>query len=95
MFLTPRWSRVSSTATAFCSNQERTMVSGRSLTAAAQGLGQAGGHLDGAVGVVALAHVQQPGQAQQRAVVVVHDAELAAAEGQHEGTRAGAAWRSR
>ena len=61
------------------------MVSGRSLTPQLEGAGEAHGHLDGAVGVVALAHVQQAGQAQQGAVVVAHDAVLAAAQGQDEG----------
>jgi hypothetical protein len=31
MFLTPRYSNVSRTATAFCSNHEMTSVSGRSV----------------------------------------------------------------
>ena len=77
-------SSVSSTATAFCSNQETTSVSGRSLTVQSKASASADGHLDRAVGVVALAHVQQPRQAEQLAVVVVADAVLAAAEGEDE-----------
>ena len=62
---------------------------------AVERLGQGHGHLDGPVGVVALAHVQQPGQAQERAVVVVADAELAAAEREDEGVGRGPPGRSR
>ena len=41
--------------TAFCSYQDSTSVSGRSLTRAAEGVGQGQRDLHGAVGVVALA----------------------------------------
>ncbi len=46
-----------------------TSVSGSSIDAAAQRFGQRHGHLDGAVGVVALAHVKQAREAGHRAVV--------------------------
>ncbi len=54
------------------------------VDAAVKRLGERHGHHDGAVGVVALAHVQQPRQTQERAVVVVANAELAAAEREDE-----------
>ena len=44
--------------TAFCSYQESTSVSGSSFTRAVKGVRQRQGDPDGAVGIVALAHIQ-------------------------------------
>ncbi len=89
MPLTPSDSSVSSTATAFCSNQLMHQGQRQVVDAAVEGLGQGDGDLDRAVGVVALAHVHQARQAEVLAVVVIADAELAAAEGQDKGIARG------
>ena len=52
---------------------------------ALQRLRQLGGDYHGAVGVVALADVQQPGQTREGAVVVAVQPELATAQGQDDG----------
>ena len=69
--------------TAFCSYQDSTMDSGRSFTPAVEGLGQGYGHLDGAVGIVALAHVHEARQAADLAQIEVVEAVLAAGQGEH------------
>ncbi len=68
--------------TAFCSYQDRTMESGRSLTPQFEGLGQGHGDLDRGVGVVALADVQQPRDAADVAELQLVEAVLAAGQGQ-------------
>ena len=60
------------------------MDSGRSLTPHVEGVGQGHGDLDGGIGVVALAHVQEPGDAADIAQFLVKEPELAAGQGQHD-----------
>ena len=55
------------------------------VDAAVEGIGQGNGDRDSAVGIVALAHVHEPRQAEMLAVVVIADAVFAAAEGEDEG----------
>ena len=69
-------------ATAFCSYQLRISDSGRSLTPQLKAFGQRHGDLDGRVGVVALADVQQPRDAADRAEVELVEAVLAAGQRQ-------------
>ena len=75
--------------TAFCSNQQSTSESGRSLTVQPEGIGQSQCDPDGAVCVVALAHIEDAGQASaghcaQRQIV---QPEFSAGKGQNDRIR--------
>ena len=71
-------------AAAFCSYQERISDERQVVDAHLEGVGQGQRHLDGRVGVVALAHVEQPGDAVDGAQVLVVEAVLAAGQGQDD-----------
>ena len=71
--------------TAFCSYQDSTSVSGRSLTPQPKASAEASAIVHGAVGVVALAHVQNAGDAADLSEVQVVEAVFAAGQGQDQG----------
>ena len=58
---------------------------GQVIDPAVEGFGQGHSHLDGAVGIVALAHVHNAGQTADGAQVQVVEAELTAGQGEHGG----------
>ena len=60
---------------------------GQVIDAAAKGLRQRHGNLDGTVGIVALTHVHDPGQTADGAQIQIVEAVLAAGQGQHGGIR--------
>ncbi len=68
--------------TAFCSYQERIMDKRQIVHAALEGARQGNRNLDRRVGVIALAHVQEPRNAADVAEVQLVEAVLAAGQGQ-------------
>ena len=70
--------------TAFCSYHDSTSVSGRSLTVQPKASASASATRHGAVGVVALAHVQNARDAADLAEIQVVEAVFAAGQGQDQ-----------
>lgn len=70
--------------TAFCSYHESTSVSGRSLTVQPNAIRQCKRNLDGAVRIIALAHIQNARQAADFAQIEVIEAVFAARKRQNQ-----------
>ncbi len=89
MFWMPSASSAMRMQTAFCSNQQSTSESGRSLTPHWNASAQRQRDLNGAVCVVALAHIEDAGQARHGAEIQVVQAEFAAGQRQDHGVGRG------